>query len=107
MENRGRPFALRLCALATSAGARALDLAFPPVCLACSAAVLTPDGLCPSCWGQLIPIRAPSVPCWGCPLRPTWARERCRSRRLPTRRHLPGPARPSPIPIWRENWSRR
>ncbi|HCO54449.1 MAG TPA: amidophosphoribosyltransferase [Pelagibacterium sp.] len=67
MENRGRPFALRLCALATSAGARALDLAFPPVCLACSAAVLTPDGLCPSCWGQLIPISRPFCPVLGLP----------------------------------------
>lgn len=67
MENQGRPFALRLRALVVSAGARALDLAFPPVCLACNEAVLTPDGLCPACWAQLIPISRPFCPVLGLP----------------------------------------
>jgi len=48
-------------------GALVLDTAFPPVCLACSDAVATPDGLCPVCWGQLVPISAPLCPVLGLP----------------------------------------
>lgn len=45
----------------------ALDLAFPPVCLACGTAVGTPDGLCASCWRQLVPISPPFCPVLGLP----------------------------------------
>ena len=48
-------------------GARVLDTAFPPVCLACSSAVADPDGLCPACWQQLRPISAPLCPVLGLP----------------------------------------
>lgn len=48
-------------------GAMALDAAFPPVCLACADAVATPDGLCPACWGRLIPISPPLCPVLGLP----------------------------------------
>lgn len=48
-------------------GALALDIAFPPVCLACADAVSTPDGLCPACWGKLVPISAPLCPVLGLP----------------------------------------
>ncbi|MEQ8445289.1 MAG: ComF family protein [Pelagibacterium sp.] len=67
IKHRGGPWALRLRAVLASAGARTLDLAFPPVCLACNEAVLTPDGLCPSCWCQLIPISRPFCPVLGLP----------------------------------------
>lgn len=48
-------------------GTLVLDAAFPPVCLACSEAVATPDGLCPSCWSLLVPISAPLCPVLGLP----------------------------------------
>lgn len=44
-----------------------LDALFPPVCLACNHAVGTPDGLCPRCWGLLVPISAPFCPVLGLP----------------------------------------
>jgi len=48
-------------------GAMALDMAFPPVCLACAEAVASPDGLCPDCWKKLVPISAPLCPVLGLP----------------------------------------
>ena len=45
----------------------ALDLVYPPVCLACSKAVAEPDGLCVECWQALIPISAPMCPVLGLP----------------------------------------
>lgn len=50
-----------------AAGRALLDQVFPPVCLACSRAVGTPDGLCSQCWGQLSPITAPLCPILGIP----------------------------------------
>lgn len=57
----------RVRAMAAAMGARALDAAFPPVCLGCSEAVWTPDGLCSACWSQLIPISRPFCPVLGLP----------------------------------------
>lgn len=54
-------------ALIGGLGALVLDTAFPPVCLACSDAVATPDGLCPDCWRQLVPISTPYCPVLGLP----------------------------------------
>ena len=48
-------------------GTLVLDTAFPPVCLACSDAVWSPDALCAKCWGQLIPITTPLCPVLGLP----------------------------------------
>ena len=41
-------------------GARAaLDLVFPPACLACRRACSQPDGLCAACWGEMRFIERP------------------------------------------------
>lgn len=40
-------------------GRTALDLVYPPTCLACRAAVLEPGALCPTCWGQVRFIERP------------------------------------------------
>ncbi|WP_244404086.1 ComF family protein [Pelagibacterium halotolerans] len=53
--------------MVASMGGQVLDAAFPPVCLGCNEAVSTPDGLCPSCWRQLIPISRPFCPVLGLP----------------------------------------
>lgn len=45
----------------------ALDVFYPPVCIACSAPVAEPDGLCVSCWQALVPISAPICPVLGLP----------------------------------------
>ena len=44
-----------------------LDMLYPPVCIACSAPVAEPDGLCTACWQALIPISAPMCPVLGLP----------------------------------------
>ncbi|WP_417583837.1 ComF family protein [Pelagibacterium sp.] len=67
MDDRGRPFGAWLRELAATVAGRALDAAFPPVCLACGEAVLTPDGLCSGCWSQLVPISRPFCPVLGLP----------------------------------------
>lgn len=48
-------------------GTALLDLAYPPVCLACSAPVAVADTLCPSCFTHLRPITAPLCPVLGLP----------------------------------------
>ncbi len=45
-------------ALRTAAGA-AVDLVFPPTCLACRAATAAPGALCPACWSALRLIERP------------------------------------------------
>lgn len=50
-----------------AAGRFVLDQLFPPVCLGCGLAVGTPDGLCASCWGKLVPISPPLCPILGLP----------------------------------------
>ncbi len=57
----------RVRAVLAGAGAWALDTAFPPVCLNCSDAVSTPDGLCVQCWQTLVPISDPLCPVLGVP----------------------------------------
>lgn len=44
-----------------------IDQLYPPVCLACDAAVTVPDGLCPQCFSRLRPITAPLCPRLGIP----------------------------------------
>ncbi|RDE08846.1 ComF family protein [Pelagibacterium lacus] len=56
-----------LRARVASLGLLALDVVFPPVCLACHEAVASADGLCVGCWGQLVPISAPLCPVLGLP----------------------------------------
>lgn len=46
-----------------------LDVALPPVCLACSRRVADRDCLCPACWGSIRFIRAPICDRLGIPLR--------------------------------------
>ena len=48
-------------------GTALLDLAYPPVCLACAAPVASADTLCPACFVQLRPITAPLCPVLGLP----------------------------------------
>lgn len=45
----------------------ALDFLYPPVCVACSAPVAEPQGLCTACWRGLIPITEPMCPVLGLP----------------------------------------
>jgi ComF family protein len=45
----------------------ALDQLYPPVCLACDAAVATPDALCSACFRRLRPITRPFCPRLGLP----------------------------------------
>lgn len=61
------PIGARVLAGMRGLGRGVLDGLFPPVCLACARAVGTPDGLCPACWGQLVPITAPLCPVLGVP----------------------------------------
>jgi ComF family protein len=56
-----------LVALAALAGRAVLDALYPPVCLACSAPVAEPNGLCVACWQALVPITAPMCPVLGLP----------------------------------------
>jgi ComF family protein len=49
------------------AGRMLLDLAYPPVCLNCSAPTATPDTLCSKCFKALRPITAPLCPVLGLP----------------------------------------
>jgi ComF family protein len=49
------------------AGRFLLDLLYPPSCAACDRPVAEPDGLCPSCFSQLVPISAPLCPRLGLP----------------------------------------
>ena len=63
-EAKGEPTGLgRLFAGARDLGAalsrRLLDLALPPVCMACKAPVATPHGLCAACWSRLRSIERP------------------------------------------------
>lgn len=44
-----------------------LDRVFPPVCLACDAAISDHQHLCAPCWAQLSPITAPICPVLGLP----------------------------------------
>ena len=45
--------------MAAEAGRRALDLFYPPACLACRAAVNAPGTLCTACWRQMRFIERP------------------------------------------------
>ena len=54
-------------ALAARAGRAVLDMLYPPVCLACSAPVAEPHGLCTTCWRALVPITEPLCPVLGLP----------------------------------------
>src|SRR6266700_7644028 len=52
--------ALAFCASGLKrAGAAALDLVYPPVCLACRRAVDAHGGLCPACWSAMRFIERP------------------------------------------------
>ncbi len=57
-----------LAGLAGAAGRAVLDFFYPPVCIACSAPVAEPHGLCTACWRELVPITAPMCPVLGLPL---------------------------------------
>ncbi|WP_299347763.1 ComF family protein [uncultured Maritalea sp.] len=46
---------------------RALDMLFPPCCLACDAPIVAADGLCAPCWGKLRFISKPYCPVLGIP----------------------------------------
>ena len=45
--------------LGREVGRRLVDLALPPVCMACREPVATPHGLCAACWSRLRPIERP------------------------------------------------
>lgn len=49
----------RVAALSRDLGGRAVDLVFPPSCLACRKATAEANGLCPACWRGLALIERP------------------------------------------------
>ena len=49
------------------AGRAALDLVYPPTCIACGDPVVSADALCPRCFAQLRPIGVPMCPRLGIP----------------------------------------
>lgn len=49
----------RLSDVGRRAGRVALDLVFPPSCLACRRAVAATDALCPACWGAIRFVERP------------------------------------------------
>lgn len=49
------------------AGIFALDVLYPPVCVACDAPLAASDGVCASCWREMRPITAPFCPVLGIP----------------------------------------
>ena len=58
-HERPSPLLRRGFGLARAAWGRALDLVFPPSCLACRTAVDAVGGLCPACWGAMRFIEKP------------------------------------------------
>ena len=50
------------------ATAALVDLALPPVCVACAARVASQDSLCPACWSRIGFIRPPLCDRLGTPL---------------------------------------
>ncbi len=48
-------------------GRRAVDFVFPPLCLACRAAVAAPYSLCADCWRQVSFLDGPMCECCGLP----------------------------------------
>jgi ComF family protein len=56
-----------LSALARRAGARLLDIVYPPVCLVCRRAVADHGALCPACWSEIAFIERPYCERLGAP----------------------------------------
>ena len=56
---RSDPRLAHLARVLTGAGTRALDLLYPPACLACRKATAAHHALCPDCWGQMRFIERP------------------------------------------------
>lgn len=56
---RFRPALRPLAAAARRAGARALDIIYPPVCIACRRATESHFALCPECWTKMRFIEKP------------------------------------------------
>lgn len=64
---------------------RALDMAFPPTCLACETATAEPHGLCAACWREAPFLSGRVCACCGAPAmaeapgeREPWTERRCR-----------------------------
>ena len=53
------PWAPRLRAFALTAGRAALDILYPPICLACRASIGRGGALCPACWREVRFIEKP------------------------------------------------
>jgi ComF family protein len=62
------PLRARLARLAGQAGSAVLDVALPPLCLACNRPVGSMGALCPGCWTGLHQITAPVCTRLGTPL---------------------------------------
>lgn len=54
-----RALQARLRGAAQAAGAGAIDLVYPPSCVACRAATQSAHALCPACWGRVAFIERP------------------------------------------------
>lgn len=54
---RSRPDAARIVAALRATDSHALDILYPPACLACRKA--THHALCPACWGEMRFIERP------------------------------------------------
>ncbi len=53
------PFARRMLVGLRSAWRMAVDVVYPPTCLACRAAIAEANSLCPQCWGAMTFIERP------------------------------------------------
>jgi len=56
---RSRPDVARIVAALRATGRRALDILYPPACLACRKATAAHHALCPACWGEMRFIERP------------------------------------------------
>lgn len=59
LADRLRPTLAPLASAARKAGERALDILYPPVCIACRRATESHFGLCPDCWTKMRFIEKP------------------------------------------------
>ena len=56
---RTQPRLAQFAAALVAAGNRALDIIYPPACLACRKATAAHHALCPACWGEMRFIERP------------------------------------------------
>ncbi len=66
-ENSVKKRYLAFQSLVKKTGRKTLDLIYPPICVHCTAPVVSSDSLCAKCWSELRPISEPICPVLGLP----------------------------------------